>query len=49
MKTIKDLIKNEPNVSGQYFAYPDEFIKHGNCDDLEKLYGMDAKSIADKM
>ena len=47
--TIKDLVKDEPNITGQYFAYPDEFIKHGNCDELEKLYGMDAQSIADKM
>lgn len=44
---IKDLVINEKNVSGKYFAYPDEFIKHGSCEELEKLYGMDAESIAE--
>ena len=43
---IKDIVLNVPNVSGQYFAYPDEFIIHGSCEELEKLYGMDAESIA---
>lgn len=28
------------------FAYPDEFIKHGNTADIEKKYGLDAYSIA---
>ena len=42
---IKDLVINENNIAGKYFAYPDEFIKHGTCDELEKMYGMDAESI----
>lgn len=46
---VKELIINNPNVIGKYFAYPDEFIKHGSCDELEKLYGMDAESIANKI
>jgi len=46
---IKDLVINEKNVSGNYFAYPDEFIKHGSCEELEKLYGMDAETIANKI
>lgn len=45
--SIEDLVKDEKDVTGKYFAYPDEFIKHGSCDELEKIYGMDAESIAD--
>ena len=30
-------------------AYPDEFIKHGNTDEIEKKYGLDAKSIAENI
>lgn len=44
---IKDLIIEEKEVRAKFFAYPDEFIKHGKTDEIEKLYGMDAKSIAD--
>ncbi|MBQ9315028.1 MAG: 1-deoxy-D-xylulose-5-phosphate synthase [Clostridia bacterium] len=43
---VQNLMVNEQNVTGKYFAYPDEFIKHGSCEELEKLYGMDAKTIA---
>ena len=28
------------------FGYPDEFIKHGTVDELEKIYGLDKDSIA---
>ena len=44
---VKDIVINEKNIIGKYFAYPDEFIKHGACEELEKLYGMDAETIAD--
>ena len=46
---IKDLIINEKNINGKYFAYPDEFVKHGTCEELEKLYGMDAESIVNQL
>ncbi len=43
---IKDLVVNEKNVIGNYFAYPNEFIIHGSCDEIEHIYGMDAESIS---
>ena len=43
---IKNIVMDEKGISGKYYAYPDEFIKHGSCEELEKLYGMDAESIA---
>ena len=46
--TIKSLIqdKNVKNVVHKSFAYPDKFIQHGTPEELEKLYGLDAQSIA---
>lgn len=46
---IKNLVINEKNIEGKYFAYPDKFIKHGTCEELEKIYGMDAQSIAEQL
>ncbi len=48
--TIKELISDNKleNINLQCFAYPDEFIKHGSVDELEKIYGLDEKSIIDK-
>lgn len=43
---IKDLIIEEKDVEAKFFAYPDEFIKHGKTEEIEELYGMDAESIA---
>ena len=43
---IKDLVTDEKNVTGDYFAYPDEFIIHGASDEIERIYGMDAESIS---
>lgn len=42
---IQELIKNIEGVKKINFAYPDEFIKHGKTDEIEKLYGMDAENI----
>ena len=50
---IKELLvdaKNESfnnmkDIVVKSFAYPDEFIKHGGVEELEKLYRQDAKSI----
>ncbi len=44
---VKDIIINnslETNV--ETFGYPDEYIKHGSVEELEKLYGMNTESIA---
>ncbi len=46
---VKDLVINEKNITGNYFAYPDEFIKHGSNSEIEKLYGLDAESIANQL
>ena len=44
---IKELIVNEKikEVEIKSYAYPDEFIKHGEVSELEKLYHQDSKSI----
>ena len=43
---IKDLVADEKDVTGDYFAYPDEFIIHGSCDEIERIYWMDAESMS---
>ena len=45
---IKELIIDEEikDIKLKTFAYPDEFIRHGAPDELEKIYKMDANSIA---
>ena len=44
---IKELIVNEKikEVEIKSYAYPDEFIKHGEVSELEKIYHQDSKSI----
>ena len=32
-----------------FFAYPDQFVKHGNVSDIEKKYRMDTHSIKNKI
>ena len=48
--SIKELIVDEDlrDVKIKSFAYPDKFIEHGSVDELEKKYGMDAETIANK-
>ena len=31
------------------FGYPDEFIKHGSVDEIEKKYGLDVNSIYERI
>ena len=38
--------ENLENIEVKNYAYPDNFIQHGTVDELEKLYGQDAESIA---
>ena len=47
---IKELIVDEDlrDVKIKAFAYPDKFIEHGSVAELEKKYGMDAETIANK-
>lgn len=44
--TVKELIHdNKIVVEDKYFAFPDEFIKHGSVGELEKKYKLDTKSV----
>ena len=45
--SIKELLADYSltDVSIQYYAYPDEFIKQGSCSQIEKKYGLDIASI----
>ena len=44
--SIKELISdNNLSVKAKYYAYPDEFIKHGSVDEIERKYELDEKSI----
>ena len=44
---VRELIVNEglTDIKFKSFAYPDEFIKHGKIEQLEKVYNMDVDSI----
>lgn len=46
---VKELIidKDLKDIKINSYAYPDEFIKHGSVEELEKLYHQDSKSIYD--
>ena len=48
---IKELIVNEKlkEVEIKSYAYPDEFIKHGEVSELEKLYHQDSKLIYEEI
>ena len=43
------VIRNNLNCNVEKFGYPDEYIKHGNVKEIEKLYGLDAESIAESI
>ncbi len=45
---VEDIIVEEKldNVEFKKFGYPDEFIKHGSVQEIEKKYGLDAEHIA---
>lgn len=46
----KLLIENKiDNLKFQAFGWKDEFIKHGKVEELEKLYGLDAENIVNKV
>ena len=44
-KVEEVIFENKINVNLKKFAYPDEFIKHGSVDEIEKKYGLDVGSI----
>ena len=37
------------NVKIQNYAYPDEFIRHGSVEELEKIYGVDEIAIEEAL
>ena len=47
---VEELILEEKleNIDFQKFAYPDEFIKHGSVEELEKIYELDEENILKK-
>ncbi len=49
--SIKELIieNNIKDIKIESFGYPDEFIKHGTVDQIEKIYGLDSFHIAEKI
>ena len=48
---IANLIEDNEleNIKLYKFGYPDEFIKHGATSEIEEKYGLDAKSIAQRI
>ena len=49
--SIKELIVEEKieNITLKSFAYPDEFIKHGKVEEIEKIYGLDKENIKNEI
>ncbi|WP_272868503.1 transketolase C-terminal domain-containing protein, partial [Clostridioides difficile] len=45
----KFIIDNEYNINIINIAIPEEFVKHGNIDELYDFVGLSPKSIADKI
>lgn len=48
---IKELIVDEnlQDIKLKTYAYPDEYIKHGTVEELEKIYHIDKESIKNKL
>ena len=46
---VKELIidNNINDVKIKTYAYPDEYIRHGSVEELEKIYGLDEQKIID--
>ena len=49
--TIENLIveNNLQNIKFKALGYPDEFIKHGDVSELEKIYGLDKESVYEEI
>lgn len=41
--------ENKINCEVIKFGYPDEFVKHGNCSEIEQKYGLDEESVIEKI
>ena len=42
---VQELIAKENDIKSLFLGYPDEFIKHGKTDEIEKIYILDKESI----
>lgn len=45
----KIAFENKINCKVIKFGYPDEFVKHGSCQEIEKKYGLDEECIVNKI
>lgn len=45
----KMAFENKVNVEILKMGYPDEFVKHGTCEEIEKKYGLDEESIVENI
>lgn len=48
-KVEEVLQANKIQIDLEKIAYPDSFIKHGNVNEIEEKYGLDAKSISENI
>ena len=46
---IEELFADRPQIRVHKIAWPDEFVRHGTQAQLEKKYGMDAESVAERV
>ena len=46
-KVEEVIFENRLNIKLEKFAYPDEFVKHGSVNEIEKKYGLDVGSIVE--
>ena len=42
-------LENKVNIEVLKMGYPDEFVKHGTCEEIERKYGLDEDSIVHKI
>ena len=42
---VQELLARSNNIRSYFFGYPDEFIRHGKTEEIEKLYHLDKFSI----
>ncbi len=45
---VQNIICRQNHIKSYFFGYPDEFIKHGKTEEIEKLYHLDKFSIYNK-
>lgn len=49
-KVTNVIVENKlENIEFKSFGYPEQFISHGDVDEIEKQYGLDTKNIVEKI